>query len=88
MANTKTARKAIRQIARRTNVNKARRSRMRTYIRAVETAIAAGDKTAAQDALRQAEAQIMRAARRNVLHKRAASRSVSRLSARVKTMNA
>ena len=83
MANTTSAKKATRKIERRTEVNKARRSRMRTYVRSVEEAIAAGDKTAAAAALRAAEPEIMRAAQKGVVAKNAASRKVSRLSQRV-----
>jgi small subunit ribosomal protein S20 len=79
MANTKSARKATRVIARRTEVNKARRSMLRSSIRKVEEAIASGDKTAASAALRSAEPVIMRAAQRGVVHKNNASRKVSRL---------
>ena len=63
MANTKSAKKATRKIARRTEINKARRSRMRTSLRTVEDAISKGDKTAAQAALVAAEPSLMRAAR-------------------------
>lgn len=80
MANTKSARKATRVIARRTEVNKARRSVLRSSIRKVEEAIASGDKTAASAALKAAEPVIMRAAQRGVVHKNNASRKVSRLS--------
>ena len=83
MANTTSAKKATRKIERRTEVNKARRSRMRTYVRSVEEAIATGDKTAAVAALRAAEPEIMRAAQKGVVAKNAASRKVSRLSQRV-----
>src|SRR5215475_13785320 len=62
MANTKSAKKATRKIERRTEVNKARRSRMRTFVRSVEDAIGTGDKNAALAALRAAEPEIMRAA--------------------------
>jgi small subunit ribosomal protein S20 len=79
MANTKSARKATRKIARRTAVNKSRRSQMRTSVRDVETAIAAGDKKAALEALKTAEPQLVRAARKGVLHKKTASRKISRL---------
>jgi small subunit ribosomal protein S20 len=79
MANTKSARKATRVIARRTEVNKARRSMLRGSIRKVEEAIASGDKTAASAALKVAEPVIMRAAQRGVVHKNNASRKVSRL---------
>jgi len=80
MANTKSAKKASRKIARRTEVNKARRSRMRSYVRGVEEAIAGGDKQKALAALQSAEPELMRAAQRGVIHKRTASRKVSRLS--------
>lgn len=80
MATTKSARKATRVIARRTEVNKARRSSLRTSVRTVEEAIAAGDKKAAAAALKAAEPVIMRAAQHGVVHKRNASRKISRLS--------
>ena len=83
MANTTSAKKATRKIERRTEINKTRRSRMRTFVRGVEEAIAAGDKTAALAALRAAEPEIMRAAQKGVVAKNAASRKVSRLSHRV-----
>jgi len=83
MANTSSAKKATRKIARRTEVNKARRSRMRTYVRTVEEAIAAGDKSAAAAALRAAEPELMRAAQKGVVAKNAASRKVSRLAHRI-----
>ena len=83
MANTRSARKATRVIARRTEVNKARRSRMRTMITKVEEAIAAGDRSKAQAALKQAEPVIMRAAQKGVVHRNTASRKVSRLTDRV-----
>jgi len=79
MANTKSAKKATRKIARRTEVNKARRSRMRTSLRNVEDAIVSGNKAAAQAALVAAEPALMRAARKGIIHKRLASRKVSRL---------
>ncbi len=86
MANTKSAKKMVRKIARRTEVNMARRSRMRTYIRRVEEAIASGDKSAAQDALKDAQPEIMRAAAKGVVHKNTSARKVSRLSQRIKSM--
>ncbi|MCG8558248.1 MAG: 30S ribosomal protein S20 [Hyphomicrobiales bacterium] len=88
MANTKSAKKAVRQISRRTEVNKSRRSRMRTFIRQVETAIAAGDQAAAQEALKAAQPQIARAAQRGVIHRNTAARRISRLSARIRAMGA
>jgi small subunit ribosomal protein S20 len=88
MANTKSAKKMVRKIAKRTEVNKARRSRMRTFLRKVEEAIAAGDQTAATEALRNAEPEIMRAAQKGIVHKNMASRKVSRLAARVRALAA
>ncbi len=88
MANTPTSRKRARQIERRTAVNKARRSRIRTFIRKVEEAIAAGDVSVARDSLRAAQPEIMRGVSRGVLHKNTASRKVSRLAARVKALGA
>lgn len=83
MANTKSARKAARKIARRTEINKARRSRMRSYVQHVEEAIGGGDQKAAMAALREAEPEIMRAAQRGVLHRKTASRKISRLNRRI-----
>lgn len=88
MANTRSAKKAVRQIQRRTEVNKARRSRIRTFMRKVEEAIASGDKTAAETALREAQPEIMRGVTKGVLHKNTASRKVSRLAQRVKALGA
>ena len=86
MANTASAKKAVRKIARRTAVNRSRRSQMRTYLRKVEEAIASGDAAAAQTALKSAEPMVMRAAQKGIVHKNTASRKVSRLTARVKAM--
>jgi small subunit ribosomal protein S20 len=83
MANTTSAKKAARKIARRTAVNKARRSRLRTYVGKVEDAIASGDREKAAAALKEAEPAIMRAAQHGIVHKNAASRKVSRLTHRV-----
>lgn len=83
MANTKSAKKAVRQIARRTAVNRSRRSKMRTFVRKVEEAILAGDQVAAQTALAAAEPILMRAAQQGIVHKNSASRKVSRLNASV-----
>jgi small subunit ribosomal protein S20 len=79
MANTSSARKATRKIARRTEINKARRARMRNSVRKVEEAIASGDKNKALEALKAAEPALMRAARQGQVHKNNASRKVSRL---------
>jgi small subunit ribosomal protein S20 len=84
MANTSSAKKAARQALRRTEINKARKSRVRTYVRKVEEALASGDAAAAQLALKAAEPELMRAAQKGVIHKRNASNKVSRLAARVK----
>jgi len=86
MANTKSAKKATRAAARRTIVNKNRISRLRSSVRKVEEAIASGNKEAAEVALRAAQPELMRGAQKGVLHKNAASRKVSRLTNRVKTL--
>jgi small subunit ribosomal protein S20 len=83
MANTSSARKAVRKIARRTEINQARRSQLRTFVRKVEEAIAASDRNQAVAALKAAEPIIMRAAQMGVIHRNAASRKVSRLSHRI-----
>lgn len=88
MANTKSAKKAVRQITRRTAANKARRSHMRTFVRKVEEAIASGNKDAARAALRDAEPVMVRTAQQGILHRRAASRKVSRLAKRIGAMSA
>jgi small subunit ribosomal protein S20 len=87
MANTSSAKKATRKIARRTAVNKNRRSRVRTYVRKVEEALASGDKSAAEAALLAAQPELMRAATKGVMHKNTASRKVSRLAKRLKTLS-
>jgi small subunit ribosomal protein S20 len=86
MANTTSAKKAARKIERRTKVNSARRSRVRSYVRKVEEAIASGDQKAAQVALKQAEPELMRSVTKGVAHKNTASRKVSRLTKRVAAM--
>ena len=88
MANTKSAKKMVRKIARRTEVNKSRKSRIRTFVRKVEEAVASGDQKNAINALKAAEPEIMRGVTVGVLHKNTASRKVSRLAARVKGMAA
>jgi small subunit ribosomal protein S20 len=88
MANSPQAKKRARQNEARFQVNKARRSRIRTYLRRVEEAIASGDQTAAATALREAQPELMRGVTKGVLHKNTASRKMSRLSARVKAMSA
>jgi small subunit ribosomal protein S20 len=79
MANTKSAKKAARQAVRRTIVNKARRSRMRSAIRKVEEAIAAGDRTRALALMADAEPALIRAAQKGIVHRNSAQRKVSRL---------
>jgi small subunit ribosomal protein S20 len=86
MANTKSAKKAVRQTARRTAANKARRSRMRGSVRKVEEAIASGNKEAAQAALKEAEPIMARTAQKGMLHRKNASRKVSRLAKRIGAM--
>ncbi|WP_181700755.1 30S ribosomal protein S20 [Chthonobacter albigriseus] len=86
MANTPSAKKATRKIAARTEVNKSRRSRVRTFLRKVEEAIASGDATAAKQAFSAAEPELMRAVTKGIVHKNTASRKVSRLASRVKAI--
>jgi small subunit ribosomal protein S20 len=88
MANTSSAKKAARKITRRAAVNKIRRSRVRGFVRKVEEALAAGDKTAALAAFNAAQPELMRAATKGVLHKNTASRKVSRLAQRLKGLSA
>lgn len=86
MANTPSAKKAARRIARRTEVNTARRSRIRNFMRKVEEAIASGDAKSAQEALKSAQPEIMRAVTKGIVHKNTASRKISRLASRVKSL--
>lgn len=88
MANTPSAKKAARKIERRTEINKNRRSRMRTFVRKIEEALASGDKETANVAFKAAEPEIMRAAQKGVLHKNTASRKVSRLAQRLAKLGA
>ena len=88
MANTSSAKKAIRRDERRTAVNVNRRSRIRTYVRKVEEAIASGNYDAAAGALKEAQPEIMRGVTKGVLHHNTASRKVSRLAKRVKALQA
>mgnify|MGYP003613685275 FL=1 len=88
MANTDSARKRIRQTEKRTARNKARKSRVRTYVRKLEEAIATGDKTVAQEAFRAAQPEMQRAVTKGTLHANTVSRKISRLSARVKSLGA
>ena len=86
MANTSSAKKAARKIIRRAEVNKMRRSRVRNFVRKVEEALAAGDRNAAVEAFKTAQPELMRAAGKGVWHRNTASRKVSRLAQRVKTL--
>jgi len=86
MANTSSAKKCVRKMARKTVVNKTRRSSVRTDVRKVEDAIIAGDQKAAQAALKVAEPSLMRAVGKGVFHKNTGARKISRLSKRVKAM--
>ncbi len=88
MANTPGAKKAVRKIARRTEVNKARRSRVRTYLRKFEEAVTAGDAGAAKAAFVEAQSELMRAVSKGVVPKTTGSRKVSRLAAQLKKLAA
>jgi small subunit ribosomal protein S20 len=88
MANTASARKRIRQTARRTELNRARKSRLRTFVKKVETAIAGGDKTAANVALQAAQPEMQRAAGKGIIHKNTVARKLSRLNARIRKLAA
>ena len=87
MANTSQSQKRARQTERRTAVNKARRSRIRTFLRKVEEAIAGGDAQVAAQALQAAQPELMRGVTKGVVHKNTASRKISRLAARVKALS-
>ncbi|HCL48298.1 30S ribosomal protein S20 [Alphaproteobacteria bacterium] len=86
MANTSSAKKMVRKIERRTARNRDQKTRMRTFIRRVDEAIAGGDKAAAETALRAAQPVIARAGQKGLMHKKTASRKISRLSKRVSTI--
>ena len=88
MANTPSAKKAARKIEARTEVNKSRRSRVRTFLRKFEDAVASGDQAADSVAFKAVEPEMMRAATKGVVHKNTASRKVSRLAQRLKGMSA
>jgi small subunit ribosomal protein S20 len=88
MANNASARKRIRQTEKRTERNRARRSRVRTFLRKVETAISGGDKSVAQAALQAAQPEMQRAAGKGVFHANTVARKLSRLSARIKALGA
>lgn len=86
MANTPQSKKRARQSERRADVNKSRRSRIRTFLRKVEEAIESGDRDAASAALRAAQPELMRGVTKGILHKNTVARKMSRLSARVKAI--
>ena len=88
MANIKSAKKRIRQIERRSAVNRSRLTRMRTYVKQVEQAIAAGDAQAARAAFNEAQPQMMRSAQKGLSHRNTASRKLSRLSNQIKSLSA
>ena len=88
MANTPGAKKAVRKIATRTEVNKSRRSRVRTYLRQFEEALSAGKKGEAQKAFVEAQSELMRAVSKGVIHKNTGARKVSRLAAQLKKATA
>lgn len=88
MANNASARKRIRQTEKRTVRNKARKSRVRSFLRKVEEAVKSGDKAAAQEAFRAAQPELQRAATKGVVHANTVARKLSRLSARVKSVGA
>ena len=88
MANTPQSKKRARQTERRTEINKARRSRIRTFLRKVEEAIAGGNAQVAADALKTAQPELMRGVSKGVVHKNTAARKISRLSSRVKALSA
>lgn len=87
MANTPQSKKRARQSERRTAINKARRSRIRTYLRKVEEAIAGGDAQVAADALKAAQPELARGVTKGVLHKNTVARKMSRLSSRIKALS-
>jgi small subunit ribosomal protein S20 len=86
MATHKSAEKRIRQTAKRTAINRTRTSRVRTFVKKVETAISSGDKRAAQSALRLAQPELHRAITKGVLHRNTVSRKLSRLAARINAL--
>ena len=88
MANTPSAKKRVRQLARKTEVNKARRSRIKTFIKIVEESITSGDLPNAVSALKRAQPEIQRGVSKGIFHKNTASRKISRLSKRVKSLSA
>jgi small subunit ribosomal protein S20 len=86
MANTKSAKSKVREILKKTDINKFVRNRYRTFIKKVELNIVKGDKSLAQEALRSAESEIMSAVSKKIIHKNTASRKISRLAVKIKTL--
>lgn len=87
MANTPSAQKAVRKVAARTQINRARRSRVRTFVRKFDDALASGDKASAEIAFKDFEPEIMRAVSKGVFHKNTAARKVSRLAKRLRALS-
>ena len=86
MANTKSAKGKVREISKKTDINKSVRNRYRTYIKKVELNIVKGDKAKARDSLKQAESEMMSAVSKKIVHKNTASRKISRLSSQIKSL--
>ena len=86
MANTKSAKGKVREIANKTDINKSVRNRYRTYIKKVELNIVKGNKAQAKDSLRSAESEMMSAVSKKIVHKNTASRKISRLASKIKTL--
>ena len=87
MANTPSAKKRIRNTLRKTDINKSRRSRIKTFVRKVEDALESKDAKAAMESLKAAQPEIMRGVTKGILHKNTASRKISRLSSRIKAIS-
>jgi len=87
MPNIESAKKRMRQAARKTEVNRARKSRIRTFIKRIDLALQAGDKSGAELALKLAQPEIMRGVTRGIIHKNTAARKISRMSARIQALN-
>ena len=86
MSNTKSAKGKVREISKKTDINKSVRNRYRTYIKKVELNIVKGDKAKARDSLKQAESEMMSAVSKKIVHKNTASRKISRLSSQIKSL--
>ena len=87
MPNIESAKKRMRQTARKTEVNRARRSRIRTFIKKIDIAVQSGDKARAQLALKLAQPEIMRGVSRGIMHRNTAARKIARMSARIRALN-